>query len=858
VRACSLGRVDSAPPFQLCATLAGHEQDVRSVSALSSGEVLTGSRDMSVRLWKTDKDPSSEQAYTCAVTLLGHSHFVGAVSPAGTGAASGSNDKHVIEWDLAAGTPLRILEGHTDVISCVRAAASGDTLFSASWDKTARVWQQGACVRTLIGHEAAVWSVLPLEDGRVLTASADRTIKLWAGEETHTRADEAIVRGTCVTTFSGHEDVVRDLALVPGVGFVSASNDGTIRAWELGGSCIKVIRASETFVYSVVVLGSGEWMTCSEDRTVRIWNAGTGECVQSISHPSTVWACSALPNGDLAAGCADGNAYVWTRQPDRTASAELIAAFKETVASTSLPAQQAEGMVEGGDGLEFVDEEALAEPGIKEGQQKFVKDANGTKWLYQWSGSGQNWEKIGEITGQNSSEGAALGKKIFEGKEWDFVFDIDLHGPGAPPAQIPFNRGDDPWMAAQQFLWKHELDQGFLEQVANHITQNTPGNVVQTGGGNVDPFTAGGSYQPGGSSGGGAGGSSAGNSDPFTSGGAYRPGGSSGGAGGSSGGNSDPFTSGGAYRPGNATAPAPAPAAPAAPASAYAQFDTCKHDAALGKLLEFNSSLGGAATPLGDADVAALTAMVEALKGGGGKAAITAAHVALFTGGGGGGGGGGAAGASGLLAWPAKSIFPALDLLRLVLLQPSAAAHVAAAQPPLLPRLAALLGADADKPTTLTVLRCFANALYNEPLRPTAAAAASAIMDTLATPIESGATGVRLAACTALVNLSSALAEGALAQAGGDADALQLQALSLCAHALSVGAFAAPAEEEALYRVLVALAALLGIGASTLDVAHDLDVGSALQALQLPPSAAPKVKSSLAGLVATMGKRSKA
>lgn len=810
---------------------------MRSVSALASGEVLTGSRDMSVRLWKQDSEPKdpSGPAYACAATLLGHSHFVGAVSPSGTGVASGSNDKHVIEWDLSAGTPLRILEGHTDVISCVRAATSGDQLFSASWDKTARVWQQGTCVRTLKGHEAAVWSVLPLEDGRVLTASADRTIKLWAGEE-------------CIMTFQGHEDVVRDLALVPGVGFVSASNDGTIRAWELGGTCIKVIRASETFVYSVVVLSSGEWMTCSEDRTVRIWNAGSGECVQSISHPSTVWACSTLPNGDLVAGCADGNAYVWTRQPDRTASAELCAAFKETVASTSLPAQQAESMVEGADGLQFVDEEALAEPGHKEGQQKFVKDGNGTKWLYQWSVAAQTWEKIGEITGQNSSEGAALGKKIFEGKEWDFVFDIDLYGPNAPPVRLPFNRGDDPWMAAQQFLWKHDLDQGFLDQVANHIVQNTPGNVVQPGGGNVDPFTAGGAYQPGGGSSGGFGGSSGGNADPFTSGGAYRPGGGGGAPSvGGGGGFEDPISAN-RYRPGNAPGPAPAPA-PAAPASAYAQFDTCKHDAALGKLLEFNGSLGGAAQPLGDADVAALTAMVELLKGGGGKAAITPAHVALFTGGGAGGG---------LLAWPAKCIFPALDLLRLVLLQPSAAEHVAAVQPPLLPRLAALLGADADKATTLTVLRCFANALYNVPLRPTAAAAASAIMDTLATPIESGATGVRLAACTALVNLSSALAEGALAHAGGDADALQMQALSLCAHALSVGAFVEPAEEEALYRVLVALSALLGIGASTLDVAHDLDLGTALKALQLPPTAASKVKNSLAGLVRTMGARSKA
>ena len=259
------------------------------------------------------------EGFACANTLLGHSHFVGAVAAAGTGVASGSNDKHVIEWDVSQGTPMRILEGHTDVVACVRAAPSGDLLFSGSWDKTAKVWQDGQCVRTLKGHEQAVWSVLPLADGRVLTASADRSIKLWEGE-------------ACVQTYTGHEDVVRDLALLPNVGFVSASNDGTVRAWELGGECLKVLRASELFVYGVLVLESGEWLTCAEDRTVKVWDAGSGECTQSLSHPSTVWGCAALPNGDVVAGCADGNAYVWTRAAERVASPDLCAAFKERAA----------------------------------------------------------------------------------------------------------------------------------------------------------------------------------------------------------------------------------------------------------------------------------------------------------------------------------------------------------------------------------------------------------------------------------------------------------------------------------------------------------------------------------------------
>ena len=44
-------------------------------------------------------------------------------------------------------------------------------------------------------------------------------IQLWEGER-------------CVQSYTGHEDVVRDLALLPGVGFLSASNDGSVRAWE--------------------------------------------------------------------------------------------------------------------------------------------------------------------------------------------------------------------------------------------------------------------------------------------------------------------------------------------------------------------------------------------------------------------------------------------------------------------------------------------------------------------------------------------------------------------------------------------------------------------------------------------------
>ena len=271
------------------------------------------------------------------------------------------------------------------------------------------------------------------------------------------------------------------------------------------------------------------------------------------------------------------------------------------------------------------------------------------------------------------------------------------------------------------------------------------------------------------------------------------------------------------------------------------------------EVLEFNDKMTGAAK-LDEAGVVVLKELSVQLKQGGGAATpVSAQHVALFSGG---------DGSAGLLAWPAKYLFPVLDLLRMLLLLPAAAPHVQAAEPPLLPRLAALLGPAADKPTTLMVLRCFANALHCAQLRPVAAAAASAsaIMDTLAVPIESGATGVRLAACSVLVNLAFALSDvgsaaaAAGAPAAGDADALPLQALSVCAHALSVGAMVTqPAEEEALYRVLVALQTLLGVGPSMREMAREMDLAVTLKALPLPPAAALKITECHTELLGTLG-----
>lgn len=43
---------------------------------------------------------------------------------------------------------------------------------------------------------------------------------------------------------------------------------------------------------------------------------------------------------------------------------------------------------------------------------------------------------------------------------------------GMPPIKLPFNKTEDPWVAAQAFIHKNNLPQVYLEQVANFIVSN--------------------------------------------------------------------------------------------------------------------------------------------------------------------------------------------------------------------------------------------------------------------------------------------------------------------------------------------------------------------------------------------------
>ena len=103
------------------------------------------------------------------------------------------------EWSL----PVSATAAQPDLVR----APDGGLLLTASWDRTAKLWSAdaGECLRTLVGHQGIVFSAVFSPDGGfVLTASVDRTAKLWSAES-----------GECLRTLEGHSAGVWSAAFSP-------------------------------------------------------------------------------------------------------------------------------------------------------------------------------------------------------------------------------------------------------------------------------------------------------------------------------------------------------------------------------------------------------------------------------------------------------------------------------------------------------------------------------------------------------------------------------------------------------------------------------------------------------------------
>lgn len=302
----SLADADAPPK-----ALGGHTRGINRLGFVGDGErLLSAGSDGTVRVWSTDgaADP---------VVLRGHGDEIGAMAIADDGrfAVTGSIDGSLVRWDLQSdtiATSAVALAGHEGEVRTVAISSDGRWLASGGADRRARLWSlaEGRTTAVLRGHDEAI-SALAFGPGarRLATGGIDGQVRVWDLEAAH--PDET------ARPLVGHAQTITDLVFVDHDVLASASNDGTVRLWQLASATSIVLEGHDGPVKRLLTAPgssadpSPQWLvSISYDGSARLWptageSLATRICdVIGVAADRSVLAALLGPRAP-APGCAD-------------------------------------------------------------------------------------------------------------------------------------------------------------------------------------------------------------------------------------------------------------------------------------------------------------------------------------------------------------------------------------------------------------------------------------------------------------------------------------------------------------------------------------------------------------------------
>jgi len=131
-------------------------------------------------------------------------------------------------------------------------------------------------VRTLTGHQWVNCVAVSPDGTWVASASNDKTLKIWDLET-----------GECRATLEGHTARVTSVAITgDGKRILSGAQDHTLRVWDaVNGKELGSWKASEHFVMSVVTLSGRRAISAgaADDPVLKVWDIANQECVTTLA-----------------------------------------------------------------------------------------------------------------------------------------------------------------------------------------------------------------------------------------------------------------------------------------------------------------------------------------------------------------------------------------------------------------------------------------------------------------------------------------------------------------------------------------------------------------------------------------------